>query len=87
VRKADSDRELYINEILVVKDKVFTEVMQRSLEKNFLGPKGGKTPSLLSIILKGRTVDFVVNPDDWSLLFHGLQILIHYHKKLTTTNG
>lgn len=77
--KNDSDRLILIKEILSVTDDCSTEVMQRSLAKNYLTSIGTQ---VISITVPKRTLDVEIDERIWSDIFYALQILIYYYQAL-----
>jgi len=53
--------------------------MQRSLKKGYIGVH----PScVISIVLEHSTLDFEIEQEYWSEVFHSLQIIVNYYQDL-----
>lgn len=57
--KTDADRVILFREILEVRDDCSTEVMKRSMGKNYLSNNG--THNVISIVMDDRTLDFEID--------------------------
>lgn len=85
VGDADSDRLLLFREIVEVReywptmrDDLKTEVMRRSEAKGFVGSL--ERHKVISIVARGRSLDFELPEDLWGKLFHALQILANFYQ-------
>jgi hypothetical protein len=54
-----------------------TDVMRRSLAKHFVA--GNSPTSVVSIVLKDRTLDFEIDERRWGPIYHALQVLVNYY--------
>ena len=79
--KSDDDRQVLLRDIEEVSDDMSTEVMRRSLEKHFVA--GSNNSQVLSILLaEGRSLDLEVSMDHWPVVYHGLQVLVNYYRRI-----
>ena len=79
--KTDEDRQILLRDIEEVSDDMSTEVMRRSLEKHFVA--GSDNAQVLSILLaEGRSLDLEVSMDHWPVVYHGLQVLVNYYRRI-----
>jgi hypothetical protein len=79
--KSDEDRQILLSDIERVSDDMSTEVMRRSLARNFVA--GSENAQVLSILLaEGRSLDLEVPVDHWSTVFHGLQVLVNFYRHI-----
>jgi len=64
-----------------VRDDVYTDVMRRSRSKGFvLDRPRGQAPTTISLVCRDRTLDFEVDAQTWTRLFHAFKILKnHFH--------
>lgn len=77
--KTDEDRQILLRDIERVSDDMSTEVMRRSLAKHFVA--GTVNAQVLSILLaEGRSLDLEVPMDHWSVVYHGLQVLVNFYR-------
>ena len=84
--KADREREVDIQKIIDISDDLSTQVMQRSLNKNFVTPKANSrgvfAPGFICIILRDRSFDFDVGEDRWDVIYHALKILVNFYQNI-----
>eukprot|EP00600_Ochromonadales_sp_CCMP1393_P010584 CAMPEP_0175009856 /NCGR_PEP_ID=MMETSP0005-20121125/7782_1 /TAXON_ID=420556 /ORGANISM="Ochromonas sp., Strain CCMP1393" /LENGTH=1037 /DNA_ID=CAMNT_0016265621 /DNA_START=118 /DNA_END=3231 /DNA_ORIENTATION=- len=74
----NADRVLYIRDILQVRDDCASDVLQRSLSKRYIQQDGPN--AIISIKLADRTVDFEIDDDSWTAIYHPLQILVNFYQ-------
>lgn len=61
-----------------MRDDIGTDVMRRSLAKQFVA--GSEQTCVISIILVDRTLDFEIEEQYWRPIYHALQILVNYYR-------
>merc|ERR1719223_851033 len=76
--KSDSDRILHLKDIVAVHHDYATDVMQRSLQKQFVSNE--QSTCVISIVLSSRhTLDFEIEELHWGPIYHSLQILVNFY--------
>lgn len=76
--KTQDDRTIQLSEVIEVRDDIGTDVMRRSVAKQFVA--GSEQTCVISIILANRTLDFEIEEQYWRPIFHALQILVNYYR-------
>jgi hypothetical protein len=76
--KTQDDRTILLSEVIEVRDDIGTDVMRRSVAKQFVA--GSEQTCVISIILANRTLDFEIEEQYWRPIFHALQILVNYYR-------
>ena len=77
--KDNAEREVYITNILEVRDDIHTDVMHRSFSKKLLA--GDSSTGVISLILKNnKSLDLEVEEAYWGRIFHALKVLVNYYQ-------
>ncbi len=77
--KDNAEREVYITNILEVRDDIYTDVMHRSFSKKLLA--GDSITGVISLILKNnKSLDLEVEEAYWGRIFHALKVLVNYYQ-------
>lgn len=82
-QRVDADRELFLDQIVEVRDDISTDVMRRSYAKQFMNRKASSC--IISIVLHDRSLDFEVEERFWGPIFHALQIIVNYYREIPAT--
>jgi hypothetical protein len=78
--KNDDDRMFFMRDIQEVRDDISSEVLRRSMAGK--PAAGADKTSVVSIILAERSLDLEVAETHWSTLFHGLQVVVNYYRRI-----
>ena len=78
--KDDNDRKLNFKDILEVRADNSTNVMMRSVSKDYVNINDDT--AFISIIHDDKSFDIEVQVDQWDSLFHAFQILTNYYRVL-----
>ncbi len=77
--KDNTEREVYITNILEVRDDIHTDVMHRSFSKKLLA--GDSSTGVISLILKNnKSLDLEVEDAYWGRIYHALKVLVNYYQ-------
>ena len=96
--KSDRDRRLSLRDVLDLTDDIKTDIMKRSVKKGYIakantyssqsrGFTSASGSKVVSVITEAHSLDVEMAADDYSRLFHALQVLVDYHRAKRAEEG